>query len=270
MSSLKGKELDDTIRFPEVQDVFSAPKLTEMLNAFDPFDARMLEGTQARFSKDKLKVDAMMAETERLTKCLADQVDVRRNMNQKLQKHCETTLGSFYAEFDGLVVDKTHLVEERLDALNERITALDEIFSVEKERINAEVDARMTELNETLVNFKKTFEEECLLRKDREAAIQAEMHSHEKEVEERFATESEARESVISQLRKELNESISSRRVSDVQFAAFVDSELSCLKESLASECAAREAEDDAVEKSLCTYTTKLQKSLRVLNSTDQ
>jgi hypothetical protein len=55
-----------------------------------------------------------------------------------------------------------------------------------------------------------------------------------------------------------------------IQFAAFVDSELSSVKASLASECAVREAEDDAIEKSLTSYTTRLQRSLRVLNSTDQ
>jgi hypothetical protein len=55
-----------------------------------------------------------------------------------------------------------------------------------------------SELNETLVRFREAFHEECRVRQEREAAIKEGMDSHEKEVEERFAVESEARESVRS------------------------------------------------------------------------
>jgi len=52
-----------------------------------------------------------------------------------------------------------------------------------------------------------------------------------------------------------------------VQFAAFVDHELRAVKESLSAEVAMREKEDDAIESSISDFTTKLQRSLHVINS---
>jgi hypothetical protein len=51
------------------------------------------------------------------------------------------------------------------------------------------------------------------------------------------------------------------------QFAAFVEHELRAVKATLASEVAAREDEDDAIEQSITGFTTKLQKSMHVINS---
>jgi len=88
-------------------------------------------------------------------------------------------------------------------------------------------------------------------------------------VEERIQVEAEARETVIAQLRTELSENIESRLTADKQFAAFVGAELARVKANLSEECKARELEDNEIETSLFHYTSRLQKSLHAVNSTD-
>jgi hypothetical protein len=94
------------------------------------------------------------------------------------------------------VATRTNLVEERLDALDERIEALDDHFSDEQVRISAEIEERHHELMNMLTKFRELFAEECVVRATRETAIKAEMDDHDLDVKERFAVESEARESV--------------------------------------------------------------------------
>jgi hypothetical protein len=175
-----------THRFPrllsqDVSGVISAPRLEGLLNSFDPFETKMQEGTKARLLKDKLKVEAMARETDRLTNALSSQVQIRRQMNEQLQRFCEGKLDTCYTEYDALVLDQTTRVEERLEALDERITALDEHFQAEKERIKQEIEERHKELMEMLEKFHQLFEAECTVRAEREAAIKAEMAEHEKE-----------------------------------------------------------------------------------------
>jgi septum formation inhibitor MinC len=171
-------------------------RLNDVLRSFDPFDDRMLEGTRARLLKDKEKVDEMTRETDRLTKALASQVTVRRDMNQQLQRLCEHYLKNIYIDFDKLVNSKKLRVEERLDALDERITALDAHFTSEKVRIKFEIEERHNELMEMLAKFRQLFAKECSVRSEREATIKKEMKEHDKDVEDRFKEEAEARESV--------------------------------------------------------------------------
>mmetsp|Transcript_6917 Transcript_6917/g.8350 ORF Transcript_6917/g.8350 Transcript_6917/m.8350 type:complete len:261 (+) Transcript_6917:47-829(+) len=259
----------DPIMLPDVKAVNTNVKLTQVLNEFDPFDERMLEGTRARLLKDKSKVDEMTRETDRLTKALAAQVTVRRDMNQQLQRLCENHLKKVYEEFDELVANKKSRVEQRLDALDERITELDEHFTNEKIRIKLEIEERHNELMEMLKKFRQLFTKECAVRTERETAIKKDMSLHDKDVENRFRTEADARGSIISRLRSELSDNIASRRTSDIQFAAFVDSELSEVKSSLNKVSTVREDEDDKIEDMFSDYTRKLQSSLHVVNSID-
>lgn len=76
----------------KVRGAQTGNRLNDVLRSFDPFDDRMLEGTRARLLKDKEKVDELTRETDRLTKALASQVTVRREMNQQLQRLCEHLL----------------------------------------------------------------------------------------------------------------------------------------------------------------------------------
>ncbi len=174
----------------------STGTLTGVLDGFDSFDELMDDGKNNRLLKDKLKVAEMTKNTERLASFLDSQIAARREMNQQLQKLCETKIADFYSSFDELYAEKNMQVEERLDALNERITALDAHFSRGKARINAEIEERTRELMTMLATFHQLFAEECALRAKRETAIKLEMDSHEIDVAERFKLEDEARESV--------------------------------------------------------------------------
>ncbi len=76
----------------QVRGAVSEPTLSTILGGFDTFDERMDEGKRARLMKDRAKIAEMEAEIERLTKALNSQVNQRREMNQQLQKICETRI----------------------------------------------------------------------------------------------------------------------------------------------------------------------------------
>jgi len=257
------------VQFPDVTGALSRTKLEEMLVGFDPFEEKMQQGTRARLLKDKQKVETQQRETERLTNALSEQVATRRQMNEELQKYCETKLQEAYEEYDELVRDGNTKVEERLDLLDERISALDNHFTMEKERIYREIEEKHVELVDMLEKFHVLFEEECAARAEREAAIKAEMNEHENHVGVKFKEENVAREVVIARLQKELEENIDCRRVSDKHFADFITAEVKTAKANLTNECAMRETEDDQIEEALSRYTNKLQSSLHIINSTD-
>jgi len=257
----------EPIRLPEVHGVNTRSSLEHILGSFGAFDEKMAEGTKARLNKDKSKVAEMAKETERLTLALAEQVNVRREMNGELQRLCEARLQACYSEFDSLVASKSLRVSERLDALDERISCLDEHFEGEKKRIHAEIEERHKELMEMLGTFRQLFKTECEVRSEREAAIKAEMVKHDADVEARFEAETAARDEVINRLRHELGVNMGSRRMADVHLAAFVNTELQAVRSSLGQAIEVREAEDDRIEVALSTYTAKLQTSLHALNS---
>lgn len=80
------------IGLPEVK---GAAILETMMLGFHPFDERMDEGREARALRDQIKISEMTKETERLSSALEAQVSIRREMNQQLQRHCESRISVF-------------------------------------------------------------------------------------------------------------------------------------------------------------------------------
>jgi hypothetical protein len=70
-------------------------------------------------------------------------------------------------------------------------------------------------------------------------------------------------------VKKQLEEAVENRTKIDTKFQNSIFNELAAIKNGITAEAEAREAEDDALARSLQAYVAKLQASLALINSTD-
>lgn len=71
----------------------------------------------------------------------------------------------------------------------------------------------------------------------------------------------------MSEVQGALDEFMQARTLADERFQSFVGEELSLLKAEVAREAQARVREDDEIIEALGRYTSKLQLSLKIINS---
>jgi hypothetical protein len=265
-----GKAVKAPTEEPDIDDqVATKHKLKRLINGFPGFDGEMREGTRQRREKDQAKVTAMRQEMTRLESALVDQTQKRAEMNESIQKWCDEQLEKMNEQFESLLEHQTRKVHERLDTLDTRIVDLDTLFAAEKTRITGEIEAESQRLSKLLNEFQESFEEECKSRLEREAKITKQMEQHEQDVALKFSEEQTSRETKIAELRKTLEENLVSRRQSDEHFQKCAKEELVALQVQLDAECKAREREDDEIVEALNRYTSRLQDSLQIINSTD-
>jgi uncharacterized protein (DUF885 family) len=79
----------------------------------------------------------------------------------------------------------------------------------------------------------------------------------------------QAREARYTAVRATLEENIRIRAQAEERFQSFFEGELHSLHNQMRDEAEAREREDDEIVEALNMYTAKLQKSLKLINSTD-
>lgn len=160
-------------------------------------------------------------------------------------------------------------LKESVEVLADRVTDLEKDLEYQKETIPLDIERRGVELTKRLEEFQELFEEERKSRLEREKVIVDRIAAHENQVDAEFEVERNEREQKYQELRATLEESVKLRKKRVERFHAFVENEIAILKNSIAHESRLREKEDDEIVETLTRYTTKLQASLRVINTTD-
>jgi SF-assemblin/beta giardin len=121
----------------------------------------------------------------------------------------------------------------------------------------------------TIHSFEAKFDEERRSRLEREGGILKQLADHEVLVDRDMDSERCSREATTADLRRVLEEHIRSRNKGDEKFQAMVAEELAALRNAVQSEQVTRERDDNEIVDALNRYTTKLQTSLRIINSTE-
>jgi hypothetical protein len=245
-------------------------KLGKIMQYFDTFDEGMTYKTRERRNKDELRIMAMNAEMARLEKTLDAHVRRRIIMNKELQQWMESQLLQFRQRFKDMLQGRQDRVDERLDVVMQRLTDLEASFAQMKKEIPEEIERRTEMLRKLLHEFQEDFKREQERRIQREKEIMIELDLHEQDTAERFEVEEKAREKKVLQLNVTLNHEITMRNKGDEKFQDFVEEDIGSLKKALELESAAREREDDEIVDALNAYTAKLQKSLQIINSTEE
>merc|ERR1712028_169146 len=139
-----------------------------------------------------------------------------------------------------------------------------------KKEIPEEIERRTEMLRKLLHEFQEDFKREQERRLQREKEIMHELDMHEQDTAERFVVEEKAREKKVLKLNVTLKHEIIMRNKGDEKFQDFAEEDIDALKKALALESEAREREDDEIVDALNAYTAKLQKSLQIINSTEE
>ncbi|CAM9843799.1 unnamed protein product [Laminaria digitata] len=164
---------------------------------------------------------------------------------------------------------RSDAITGRLDAIVEKISEVEEKFDAEMAKIPVDIKRRGEQLTKMLMDFEGKFEAERLSRLEREGRILKQLADHEQDVTNDFDSERTSRENTYADLRRVLDENVRSRMKGDEKFQSFVREELASLKNSVSLERQTRERDDGEIVDALNRYTSKLQSSLKIINSSE-
>lgn len=244
-------------------------RLASIVEGFNAFDTEMKIGTRQRREKDEFKIAELKAEMERLDSDLTSEIKRRIEMNKSTQMWFEKELSELDKTFHISLEEKNIATINRLDELHQRITLLDEKFEKDKSYILKYIDEKGEELARMLNQFRTEFENDRVLRLEREAVLVKRLTDHEHIVNEIFANQIDRREKLYQQIKAILEENIKLRDKSSERFQAFFEREIHKLHNDVRIESEIREREDDEIVEALNRYTVKLQSSLKIINSTE-
>lgn len=244
-------------------------KLTQIVEGFATFDVEMKMGTKQRKELEEHRISEIKQETMRLDSELSSEIKKRTEMNRSLQAFFDQSLAQTADRLRTMMDDRTTRLNSRLDDLQQQIDDLSSSFARQKEEVLRHVEQRGEELATMLNEFKEATEKDRASRLQREASIVKQLTDHEHEVAKTFGDATTARERRYAKIKKLLEDNIRLRSKAEERFELMMEQDLNALKNQLRLERETREREDDDIVEALNRYTTKLQASLKILNSTD-
>jgi len=244
-------------------------RLATITKGFDEFDTEMKIGTRQRREKDEFKIAELKAEMRRLDGDLVAEVKRRKEMNKSTQIWFEGQLSQLDKKFHATLAERTEKTTEKLVVLEDHVTELDARFEVEKKDLLRQIDERGQELARLLEEFKAEFEKDRVARLQREEKLVLQLSAQEQVTNEAFDSQVRMREERYSAIRRTLEQNVKLRDKAEERFQQFFEKEVHQLHNDVRTECEVREREDDEIVEALNRYTTKLQKSLYIINSTN-
>jgi hypothetical protein len=243
--------------------------LGKMLDDFDTFEGVLRNGTRQRRERDESRIADLRQIITQVEEEVAQESGRRVEAAKALQGWAETQVLGVRTRLEELLAAAHADTLRRIAALNERVTSLEAKFEEDRLKTLEEVDRRNRELVAALQAFHEEFEAERRSRLERETAILDRLGAAEHEALAQWDRERDAREAVYMEVKKRLEEAVDSRTKIDAKFQAAMLSEISAIKNGITAEETAREAEDDALAKTLNAYVQKLQASLALINGED-
>ena len=226
-------------------------------------------GVRQRREKDEMRVTQLTTELVRLEKLQQVEIKRRVELNNSIQLWAETQITQMTDTFRGMIAERSDAIQGRMEQVTAKIAHLEQKFAAEMAQIPVDIAAKTEALTELLAGFEAKFEAERLSRLEREGLIVKQLTDHEKLVAREADTERTARGTTHAELTRILDEHVRSRMKGDEKFQNLVAEELAELKNAVQAEQRIREREDDEIVDALNRYTSKLQASLRIMNSTE-
>ncbi|CAM9147315.1 unnamed protein product [Chrysoparadoxa australica] len=254
---------------PTNGDTNTKARLSNILDSFQAFDTDMKIGTRQRREKDEHRIAQLTEELSGLEKTLNVEIKRRIELNKSIQTWADTEITQTTTRFKDLITERSDAIQERLNTIVGKLDSLEVLFSTEMAKIPVDIQRRTEELTKMLTDFECKFDAERNSRLEREGRIVKQLGDHEEVVSGNFDKERTARENTYAELRRTLDENIRSRMKGDEKFQSFVAEELAALRNAVGLERQTREKEDDEIVDALNRYTTKLQTSLKIINSAE-
>lgn len=235
---------------------------------FSDFESTMLTGTRERREKEEQAVAELQTQMDAIEERLDCEVKDRAAQFKSLQAWCEEELSALRSKLFAALEEEVEGLNGRITALFGKIEELHEDLEVQKKIIPEDIERRGEELTKRLTKFQSLFEEERERRMEREKQIDSRVARHENEVAEALQEERVERERKVQALKVVLEEAVALRKERITRFNKVIEKEVSVLKNAIIKESRIREQEDDDIVDTLTTYTTKIQESLKVINTT--
>ena len=244
-------------------------KLRHLMDNFSEFESTMLTGTRERREKEEHAVAELQSKMSAIEERLDCEIKDRAAQFSSLQAWCEEQITALKANLFAALEQNVEALDERITQVFHRIEKLNEDLEVQQRIIPEDIERRGEELTRRLEEFQTLFEEERERRMEREKGIDSRVARHENEVAEALQEERVEREKKVQELKLMLEDTVDLRKERITRFNKVIEKEVSLLKNAIIKESRIREREDDDIVNTLTTYTTKIQESLKVINTTE-
>jgi len=239
------------------------------MSTFDEFDSDMRVATMKRRDMDELKIFKMKEQLGSLERDLNAEIKYRQEMTKSVQSWILEEIGKLAEHCQAARLERQSRLERRFNAVRERIDDLEERFENDKNEIPRDIRQRGEALKENLHNTVVEIEKEEKGRLAREAEITKKLAEHEATTTQTLSQHRTSRSNNYGNLQSLLEDHIRNHMKSDEKFKAKYLEEVTSLKNNVILESQERERHDLELAKALNRHITKLQASLKIVNSTN-
>ena len=226
------------------------------------FESILKTKARNRKEKDEQIIAQLRVSLNEMDVSLSQEIKRRIEGSASLQEQCKAQVQAMEDRLTQTMMDKLHLVTERLDALESKVTELNDRLQQERTKIPKDIETRGHELQTMLQTFQKEFTTERRDRLTREGRIMKQLTDQAKNMSQQWNQEIAQREETVLALKERLTSHEQHRAKADQEFETLIEKELKALRMDVEREVQERKMEDDEIVEALNRYTDNLQASL--------
>ncbi len=227
----------------------------------------MEDETRTRRNAEDSKLVTARDTLQRLEKTLNAEVKRRVEANKALQEMFESQILLVQQKLEAGFEERLDKVEDAINGLSDRIGLIERDFAIERDRYVRDIEDKNALVAKDVNSLQTAFENERLVRAEKEAVIVKRLTDIEAKTDERIETSKATIDTRLIQIRSEMEEIYRCNTTGGDKFEKFMLEEIASLKNSLLLESQSREAADDDLVNALNHYTKALQDALRIINS---
>ena len=227
----------------------------------------MEDETRSRREVEDSKLSGARETLNRLEKTLNAEVKRRVEANKALQEMFESQILQVQEKLETGFEDRLEKVEDAVNTLSDRVGIIERDFAIERDRYVRDIEDKNGLVARDVNGLQTSFENERLVRAEKEALIVKRLADIEAKTDERIEGGKVMLDNRILQIRAEMEDIYKANTNGDDKFERFVLEEIASLKNSVLLESQSRESADDDLVNALNHYTKALQDALRIINS---
>ena len=238
-----------------------------MQDQFLNFERQMEDETKSRRAAEDSKLSGARETLQRLEKTLNAEVKRRVEANKALQDMFESQILSVQHKLEAGFEERLEKVEDAVNSLADRVGVIERDFAIERDRYVRDIEDKNALVARDVNGLQTAFENERLVRAEKEALIVKRLADIEAKTDERIEGGKIMLDNRILQIRAEMEDIYRTTASGEDKFEKFVLDEIASLKNAVLLESQSRESADDDLVNALNHYTKALQDALRIINS---
>jgi len=242
-------------------------KLSVMQDQFVNFEREMEEEARLRRSSEESRLSGAKETLLRLEKTLNAEIKRRVEANKALQEMFESQILAVQEKLETGFDERLDKVDEAIGAISDRLGLIERDFAVERDRYVRDIEDKNALVARDVNGLQTAFENERIVRAEKEAIIVKRLGDMEHKTEERVEGSKAVLDSRVVQIRSEMEEIYRMNASGEGKFEQFVLEEIASLRNCVLLETQGRESADDDLVHALNHYTKALQDALRIINN---